>query len=271
MLNDNNIDYFDKIEDLIAETMLIDLFNKKKAEVFKNVVFEGKKRYYIEDLAEKDYNLENTTPYQLDILGHFIEEHAWGRLLCRTTQLLLELYPKYNSEILDFSCNWTKMQIFSNEKRTNFKQIANKLYINCNHTALHSCWLLQELLDFFKIDKANVHFLIHRPSSAEPKHIQSYVEQRFKRNFANYVKIKHNKTEEYTDKMLTRIEKYLNPILAKMSKSYPNLFLFDDYTIAYNYIKKLSYKLSINLSLPTKAKTILNKYLDYMIEFYKEK
>lgn len=265
--NDNQ----DLLEDLIAESMLIELFNEKKAEVFENVVFEGKKRYYVEDLTEKDYNLENTTPYQLNMLGHFIEEHAWGRMLCRTAQLLLELYPEYTNKILDFRCTWTKMQMFSNEKRTNFKQIADNLYINCNHTALHSCWFLQELLDFFNIDKANMHFLIHRPSSAEPKHIQSYVEQRFKRNFAEFVKIKYNKTEEYTDTMLARIEKYLNPTLAKISKSYPNLFLFDDYATAYNYIKKLSEKLSINLSLPAKAKTVLNKYLDYLIEFYKEK
>ena len=61
--------------------------NAKKAEVFENVVFEGKRRYYIEDLTERDYSLENTTPYQLEILEHVIEEHAWGNLLCKTSEL----------------------------------------------------------------------------------------------------------------------------------------------------------------------------------------
>ncbi len=69
------------LEELVAQTLLVELYNAKKAEVFENVVFEGKRRYYIEDLTERDYTLENTTPYQLEILGHAIEEHSWGNLL----------------------------------------------------------------------------------------------------------------------------------------------------------------------------------------------
>ena len=116
-----------------------------------------------------------------------------------------------------------------------------------------------------------MHFLIHRPSSAEPKKTQEYVEQRFKRNFAEFMKTKYNKSDEYIDKMLRRIEKYLNKMLAKMSKSYPNLFLFDDYNIVYNYAKKLSEKIDISVKLEATAKKVLNKYLDHLLEFYKEK
>ncbi len=61
------------LEEMAAEALLVELFNAKKAEVFENVVFEGTRRYYVEDFSERDYSLENTTPYQLDILGYIIE------------------------------------------------------------------------------------------------------------------------------------------------------------------------------------------------------
>ncbi len=197
----DSVDMSDKqaaLEELAAQTLLVELFNAKQAEVFENVVFDGKRRYYIEDLTERDYSLENTTPYQLDILGRAIEEHSWGNLLCRTTELLLDLFPEYREKLLEFKCPWTKAQMFSLEEKTNYKPINGGFYINCNHTALHSCWFLQDLLDYFKIDKSSVSFLIHRPSSAEPKKVKDYVEQRFKRNFADYIKIHYQKDAEYT-------------------------------------------------------------------------
>lgn len=258
------------LEEMAAQTLLVELFNAKKAEVFENVVFEGKRRYYIENLTERDYLLENTTPYQLEILGHAIDEHSWVQLLCRVAELLLDLFPGYKEKILEFRCPWTKAQMFTLEHKTNYKPIKHELYINCNHTALHSCWFLQDLLDFFGVDKSTVSFLIHRPSSAEPKKVKEYVEQRFKRNFAEYIKSQYNKTDEYVDKVIRSIEKYLNPMLVKISKSYTNLFLFDDNSTLYNYIKKIREMIENNYRLEAKAKKVLNKYLDYLVQYYKE-
>lgn len=80
---DNNLNISDEkqsaLEDLLIEELLVELYNSKRAEVFENVVFEGQKRYYIEDLSKRDYSLENTTPYQIDILGNVVEEHSWGK------------------------------------------------------------------------------------------------------------------------------------------------------------------------------------------------
>jgi hypothetical protein len=276
IVNDDTLDNVDEqqaaLEELVAQTLLVELFNAKKAEVFENVVFEGKRRYYIEDLTERDYSLENTTPYQLDILGHAIEEHSWGNLLCKTAELLLKLFPEYQvKKILDFQCQWSKAKMFSLEQRTNFKPIAGGLYVNCNHTALHACWFLQDLLDFFGIDKSSVSFLIHRPSSAEPQKVKDYVEKRFKRNFAVFIKMRYDKSDEYTEKVISRIEKYLNPMLVKISKSYTNFFLFDDLSILANYTKKVRELINGNYKYDEKTKKILNKYLDYLVKFYKEK
>lgn len=258
------------LEELAAQTLLVELFNAKQAEVFENIVFEGKRRYYVEDLTQRDYSLENTTPYQLELLGHPIEEHTWEILLCTVTQLLLEIFPDYKEKILTFRCNWSKAAMFSLDPKTNYKSICQGLYMNCNHTALHACWFLQDLLDFFNIDKASVSFLIHRPSSAEPARVKEYIEKRFKRNFASYICFKYNKPEEYAEKVIRVIEKYLNPMLSKISKSYTNFFLFDDNVTLNNYVKKVREKINMSFKLEEKNKKVLNKYLDYLIRYYSD-
>lgn len=255
--------------DLIMDTLLVDLVNARKAEIFEDIVFEGKRRYYIEDLTKRDYTLENTTPYQLKILNFAIEEHAWGLLLCKTVTFLLEEFPEYKEKILDFRCPWSKAAMFTKEKGINYKKLDDDLFINCNHTALHACWFLQDILDFFNIDKSTVYFLIHRPSSAEPKHVKDYVERRFKKDFSHYIVIYYDKSDEYAQKVVSNIEKYLNPILQKLSKSYSNFFLFDDVPTLYNYVKKAREYIQFKVDASAKVKNALNKYLDYLIEYYK--
>ena len=260
----------DLFDELVDEALLVELVTKKQADVFENVVFQGKRRYYIEDLTQRDYSLENTTPYQLEIMGHSIEEHAWGLLLSKTTKILLELFPEYKATIFNFQCGWTKAMMFASEQKTNYKYVTDGIYINCNHTALHSCWLLQDLLDYFNIDRSTVTLLIHRPSSAEPKRVQEYIENRFKRDFIYYICTYHDKPEEYANKVIRLTEKYLNPILKALSKSYTNFFLFDDNATLSNYVKKVREKVEQDIRFDIKAKKALNKYLDYIVEFYKE-
>lgn len=270
--NRNAIDDLQNLlEDMATESLLVELFNAKKAEVFEGIVFEGQRRYYVEDLTERDYTLENTTPYQMDILGHVIEEHSWVNLVRRVTELLLSIFPDFREKIIDFQCPWSKAKMITTEPRTNYRPIENGLFVNCNHTALHSCWMIQDLLDFFGINKSEVSFLIHRPSGAEPQHVKEYIENRFKRNYALFIQRKTNKGEEYSDKVIRLTEKYLNSKLRKISKSYTNLFLFDDNTTLSSYVKKIREMIAVDIKLDEKARKVLNKYLDYLVEFYKEK
>ena len=142
-----------------------------------NIVFEGKRRYYIEDLTERDYFLENTTPYKLEYKDYCLSETSWGEMLRSLAILLLDLFQHVN--IFEFRCPWSKQIMFSNERKTNYKMINENLYINCGHTALHSCWFIQDLLDFFNINKSEVKLLIHRPSSAETTEIKRTLEQHY--------------------------------------------------------------------------------------------
>lgn len=265
-----SLDKQNALEEMVTQALLIELYNAKKAEVFENVVFEGKRRYYIEDLSQRDYSLENTTPYQLEIYGHVIDEHAWGAMMCKVSDFLLNLYPEYREQIFDFRCAWSKQSMYSTEQKTNYRVVRDGLYINVNHTALHSCWFLQDLLAFFHVDLANVHFLIHRPSSAEPQRVKDYIEKRFKRNFIEYISSRYGKSKAYGEKVVTVFKKYLNPMLKSVSKSYNNFFLFDDNATLSNYIKKVREKISISIQFDMRAKETLNKYLDYLVKYYKE-
>ena len=69
--------------------------------------------------------------------------------------------------------------------------------------------------------------------------------------------------------VIRTIEKYLNPLLSSVSKSYPNFFLFDDAVIASGYVKKIKEVIDKSAKFEPKAKKVLNKYLNYLLAFYK--
>ena len=261
-------DIMSDLEDLAVSALLIELIEKKQAEIFENVVFEGKRRFYLEDLTERDFTLENTTPYQIELFGTIITDNAWGSMLCKVTDFLLSHFGWSNEKMLAFVSPWTNRTMFSIEKRTNFKPVRQGLYINCNHTALHSCWFLQDILDFFVIDKSSVKFLIHRPCSAEPKHVKEYIEKRAKSQFMEFLFVKHGKSEDQANKYVHWIDKYLNSMLCKISKSYTNFFLFDDKATLYNYVHKVREQIKYHPKFDQKAQKALNKCLDYLVEFY---
>lgn len=259
---------FSTLEELASSTLLVEMVNAKKAEIFENVVFDGERRYYIQDLTERSYSLENCTPYQIEIDDIVIEEHSWGILLCKMTRDLLKKYPQKEIDIFAFRTDWSKQEIFLPTPKTNSKEVKPGLYINCNHTALHSCWLLQQILDYFEVNKSNVRLLIHKPCGSEPIKVREYIIKRFKSGFVEFLISQYHKSPEKAEKALNIIEKHLNPMLCKISKTYTNFFLFDDKYILSNYIKTLSEKINKNLLLKENVRVGLCKYLEYIKAYY---
>lgn len=233
------------------------------------LVFEGHRRYYLEDLTVRDYFLETTTPYQLFLNGTVIEESSWGVLLQTVVTILLEQSPEKEKELLDFRCDWTKSAMFSGGKRINFKEIKQDLYINVNHTALHSCWLLQALLQFFEIDVTTVRFLIHRPPAAESSTVKTRISNEFKSSFTGYIIETTGKDNQFAETIIKNIGTYLNPILVSISKSYTDLFLFDNLAVMFNYVKKIRDKIAKS-SYTIPVQRTLNTYLDLLLSFYKK-
>lgn len=233
------------------------------------IVFEGKKRYYVEDLTKRDFTLENTTPHLLKIDDYDFAENTWVEMIRNLTAYLILKYPNKKSEIPDFKTEWSKSNIFSATPRTNFKQLSENLYVNCNHTALHSCWLIQDLLDFFGVDKSKVYFLVHRTPHAEPNEARKYFISKFKEEFALYLAMNQNKSNESITNIISNIEKYMDPIQAKLSRSYDSLMLFEDILSFTNYSIKFLEYIDSNPKMNEKTKLTMKRYIGYLKDFYK--
>ena len=257
------------LEEEMLKYLLIEAVNAKKAEIYENVVFEGKRRYYVEDLSIRDYQLENTTPYQLSIKDKIMIATSWGQMLCDMVNYLLEIYPLENETLLDFRSTWTKSAMFAALPKTNHKILSNGLYLNCNHTALHSCWLLQDLLALFSVNISDVTLLIHRPCSAEPSNVKKYIEDRFKKGMVEYLQVDQGLSEQDANAIVTVIARYLNPTLGTISRSYTNFFLFDDAATLYNYVKKVRDKINQSPTFKLEAKKLFNLALDYLVKYFK--
>ena len=67
---------------------LSDISDDERSALFNQVVFSGFRRNYIEDLSERDYALENCTPYQVKVGSSILEDGSWGDLLCKLVECL---------------------------------------------------------------------------------------------------------------------------------------------------------------------------------------
>lgn len=143
------------------------------------------------------------------------------------------------------------------------------MYVNCNHTALHSCWLIQDFLDFYGIDKSKAYLLIHRTPSAEPESARKYFVSKFKEEFALYLSVSQGKSKDSVEKIIFNIEKYMDPIQAKLSRSYDSLMLFEDSTSFANYAIKFIEHIDSDLRMSEKTRSIMKRYVGYLKEFYK--
>ena len=187
----------------------------------------------------------------LKIDDYEIQENAWVEMIRNLTAYLISTSAKSKEDIVSFKTQWSKQNIFSLIPRTNYKQLDSDLYVNCNHTALHSCWLIQDLLDFFGIDKSKVYFV-----------------NKFKEEVSLFLKEQYSKSDEDAKKIISNIEKFMDPILAKFSKSYNSFMLFEDSGAFSNYSKKFRETIDANPAYKDKVKRTMERYLFYLNDFY---
>ncbi|MCD8201824.1 MAG: hypothetical protein LUD47_07160, partial [Clostridia bacterium] len=229
----------------------------------------GMHRYYIEDLSIRDYLLEGSSPYRINICGSEISDASWGNFVCKVVRLLLKNFPERRDHLIAFNVQWGNADIFSSSERTNFKWVDDNIYMNCNQTALHLCWLLQDLLDYFDINRSNLKMLIHKPVNSEPKKIKAHIESVFIIGFKSYLCRTHpNTSEASAEKVIQNIQRILNPMLVKNSRFDSNFFLFDDFQRLSKYISKVQEYMSNRLNYADRDKKILNKCLKYLKDFY---
>lgn len=236
------------------------------------IIYLNGRHYYIEDLSKRDYNLENCLPYYLRIEEEEFFESAWIHLLPIVTNYLIDEFDITKEELLNFKTQWTKSKIFNEEEKINNIKLKNGLFMNCNHTALHSCWLLQDLLKYLDISMLNCRFIIRRNPSAENSEVKKYFKEKHKNEFKYYIINKLNKDTVYYDKCIKGIDN-TEVIFKKIFPTFESFYYFEDYSYYYNYKKKfIEYLEKNNIADPkiiSVYSKILNIYGDYIKAMYK--
>lgn len=130
-------------------------------------------RYYEFDMATELPWLEDTIPYLFKYKDIEIYNSAWNRITVEILAAIDNLYPKSEEDLLKIHYYWTKTDVFSREKKTNFIQYKN-LYVNTNHTASHAMMNIQGLLKAYGVPLDEYQFIIRRHISAEPSEVREY-------------------------------------------------------------------------------------------------
>ena len=231
-----------------------------------NLLIINKQRFYKEDLSNRDFLLECTSPYMFSFNSSNIKENTWTNMLLKIVELFLKKAPKSTKELLEFKTDWSKAPIFLDNPKVNCSELSIGIYLNVNHTALHSVWLIQDLIKLFNLPLEECSLIIRRPPYIEPEEIVDYIEKetilKFK-EFLYYKKYDQDRIEK-----VVRNIKFLNKYLSKISKAYNNFYLFDNLQYLSNYKAKFFKDLSKVVEFNDKQIALCHKYLDLLTEFY---
>lgn len=234
-----------------------------------NLIIDGKRRLYNYPLPERLYNLEHTAPETLSIGGDILNASSWGELICKTVICLMSLHPKKKEELLEYKTEWSSSNIFSDKKRINHVEILSGLFVNLNHTALHYCWLVIDLLAYFNINYSACELIIHRMPKAEPVEIRDYIRKQVKEEFSVYLSRHKLFSKEKIVKVIRNID-YLNSYFSKRRSGYDDLYLFDDALMFATMKSKFIPEFASKTNDFTKYSELAKKYLDYLSDYYRD-
>ena len=152
------------------------------------IVYIGMQRYYIEDLNKRNFYLENCTPYYFKIGFDEFVDGSWTGLLQQISDYLIEEYDYDMEKLLDFSVQWSKQKIFTIDNKSHaLYKLKNGIYLNGNHTAVHSCWFLHDLLHFFGVNIDECRLLIKKKPITESPDVKEYYKKIVKDMFYNFI------------------------------------------------------------------------------------
>ena len=135
------------------------------------------KRYYEFDMRTDLPLLEETAPYMFQYKNITIYSTSWKKMTLKILSAIDTLKPKTDDELLSIHYHWTKTQVFSRTKRTNYTPFRN-LYLNTNHSSTHAMMNIQGLLKEYDIPLGECYFLIRRHFVAEPKEVRNIIREK---------------------------------------------------------------------------------------------
>lgn len=230
----------------------------------------GKKRYYRIDLRKREYNFEFTSPYILQIGEVKLKETSWSSMVYRLAMFLYESNPKSQQKLISIINDWGRQSVFSDKYKTNYKEFIEGIYINCNHTAVHSVWTIQLLLKEWNVNLEECKMYIHRMPRSEEKEVISYYEQKTIYDFKQYLCLagKSCKYIEFMVKIIKKINEGICPKLFNRS-GYNNILVIDEFYIFDSMMKELIEHIKFATNKQQAIKNF-NEALKKLREYYRK-
>lgn len=229
----------------------------------------NKKRYYEFGMTSPLTFLNETVPYFFKYKNIEIYSSAWNKMTIEILRALDNMSPKTEEELLNIHYHWTKTDIFSKAKRTNYSPFKN-LYLNTNHTSTHAMMNIQGLLEAYNVPLDECFFLLRRHIVVEPAEVKENIKTETIDIFSKYLKLKGINNERI-GKIINNFS-VINNTLSKVSPGYNDFFLFDDYCYFTNYkFKVIKYLEKRAYSDLDKNYRIVKRCLEYLDDFYKNR
>lgn len=228
----------------------------------------GGKRYYEFDVGDTLPILDNCIPYFFRYGNIEIYESSWVHLTLKILEAIDSLSPKTDDYLLGLKYWWSKTEVFSREKRTNYSQFKD-IFLNTNHTSTHALMNIQCLLKAYGIEPKDCFLLIRRHPIAEPQEVRNYIIEKTKEQFCIYLKL-IGESEARISKIVRNVD-VINKILRKVSGGFDNFYLFDDYNYFINYSEKIIARSEKIYAEKPNNVLLVKKYLGYLDTYFKYK
>ena len=160
-----------------------------------NLIYENGKRYYVLDMTKNIPVLDNAVPYYFRYKDIEIYESSWNKMTIKILNAIDENNPKSIENLLSNKYYWSKQDVFSITKKTNYTKFKG-LYLNTNHTSTHAMMSIQCLLRVYDIELTECYFLVRKYHSSEPIEIKEYFKSKTINGFSIMLKIKGLATNE---------------------------------------------------------------------------
>ena len=236
-------------------------------EEFKIHVINGR-RYYEYNVDEKLPLLDNTIPYYFKYKNIEIYDNRWMMLTLKIVQELDKLNPKMDDYLLNIKYSWSKTEVFSKTKRTNYTPFRD-LYLNTNHTSTHALMSIQCLLRAYDVNPKECYLLINRHPIAKPAKVREYIINQERHGFSKYLHARRFGFSRIS-KIISNFD-VVNKLLAKTSPNFDNFYLFDNYYYFINYKSKTIEKANLVYQDMPQNIELVKKYLDYYDDYLKNK
>lgn len=218
------------------------------------------------NLKNRSLGFESFAPFLFEYQDISIQTGSWGNMALEILTALDNKHPKSEEELLNIRYNWSKSLVFSKTKSSNFIPYKN-IFLNVNHTSLHSLWSIQQLLTEYDVDLDKARLLIFRHPGGEAPIVREYFRNLTTSSFRSAL-ILNGKSDKSADIIINNF-KTINELLREISKAYDDFFLFDDYYRFTSYKDKtieLSEKKFFN---KPKHRIAVMKNLEYLNDFYR--